>query len=493
MTPNELLSRDQSRNNVQLQNAIEDAVVQVFTQAVPFNWREPYRVSDQFEHRGSGFLINEDGYIVTSAHVVDEAKSLWIQMPAFGHKTFFVDIVGFCPERDLALLRMQEEDRTFLQATLGRIPWLPLGDSDSVNRTDPIMVLGYPLGQYRIKTLTGVISGWESGAARSFIQITAPINPGNSGGPLVDAQGHVIGVAIAAIFPAQNIGYALPINELRQVLPDLMTQRFVRRPTLGIAFAFANDALAMSLKNPTPAGLYINKVLPNSLAQKAGLLSGDMLYELNGMRIDAFGDASVPWTREKVSLHDIISRLSVGDQLQLLIYRKGTQKEILLTVTLQPPYPIRICYPDYEKIDYEVIAGTVIMQLTENHIAELIQEAPYLLQYTKIENKVDPVLVISHILPGSAAQLVRSIQPGWIIHELNQIPVRSLAEFRAALRKSLETGLLTLKTNDQVMAAFILKQILVDEQHLAAYFGYRLSETVQELLTPTENRQIQSF
>lgn len=477
---NEIIGVDDIKEEIR--NSIEDAVVQVFSQVVPFNWREPYRSGEQHEQRGSGFFIDEHGYIITSAHVVDEATTVWIQLPPFGQKTFFVDVVGFCPEGDLALMLLHEEDRALIVETLGHIPWISLGDSDLVRRTDEITVLGYPLGQYRIKSLTGVVSGWETGIGRALIQITAPINPGNSGGPLIDEAGQAIGIAIAAVFPAQNVGYAIPINELKLVLADLVANPLVRRPSLGIAFTYANDALASYLKNPLPAGLYINRVLEHSLAADAGLLEGDMLYQLNGMTIDAYGDASVSWTTEKVSIHDIISRLSIGDQLRLTIYRNGEPKEMTIEVQLKPPYPIRATYPDYEEIDYEIIAGMVVMSLTENHIAELIQEAPYLLEYTKIERKVEPLLVISHILPGSVSQLIRSLQPGMIIAELNGIPVHTLAEFRQALLTSIKTGFLTIKTTANIMAALAFDTVLTDEQRLADLFGYELSETIVTMM-----------
>jgi serine protease Do len=93
------------------QDSIEQAVVQVFSQIVPFNWLEPYAISEQYETRASGFFIDNQGFIVTGAHVVDQARSIWIQMPAFGQKIFMVDLVGFCPERDLALLSLKKEDK----------------------------------------------------------------------------------------------------------------------------------------------------------------------------------------------------------------------------------------------------------------------------------------------------------------------------------------------------------------------------------------------
>ena len=137
---------------------------------MPFNWREPYRVSDQHEQRGSGFLIDEKGNIITSAHVVDE-PTIWIQIPAFGQQTFFVDIIGFCPERDLALLRLHEEILRLIESKLGRMPWISLGDSDLVRRTDEIAVSGYPLGQFRIKSITASSAGGKQPVGEHYYKL----------------------------------------------------------------------------------------------------------------------------------------------------------------------------------------------------------------------------------------------------------------------------------------------------------------------------------
>lgn len=465
-----------------IQDAVEQAVVQVFSQIVRFNWLEPYAASEQFEQRGSGFFIDARGYIITNAHVVSEAKAIWIQMPAFGQKSFFVELVGFCPERDLALLKLNEEDRSFIESIIGGIPYLPLGDSDILRRTDPIVVLGYPLGQMRVKSSTGVVAGWESGAGRSWIQLTAPINPGNSGGPLINIYGQAIGIAVLTVVPAQNVGYAIPINELKMILEDLYSSGLIRRANLGIAFNFGSETLAKSLGNPQPSGLYINKVFPRSLAAKAGIKSGDMLYTFNTLTVDAYGDVSATWSRDKASIHDLIARLHRGSPISMTIYRQGVKHEFSYTYELDDPYPVRTKFPDYESIEYEVVAGMVVMELAENHIELLLEVAPYLLKFTKLENKTEPVLVISHILPGSLSQLSRSLMPGNIIKEVNAQKTDTLESFRKALALSASTNMLTLKTEDDILVALPIADVLDDEIKLAEYFGYEMSEILKNMV-----------
>jgi serine protease Do len=462
--------------SMDLYDAVERAVVQVFAQVVPFDWLEPYVVREQYETRASGFFIDSQGLIITNAHVVNEAQSVWVQVPSCGQKAFFVDVVGFCLEYDFALLALKADDVSYINSVVGSVPFLSLGDSDVLKRTDSVLVLGYPLGQSRIKSSLGVISGWEAYSGRSWIQITAPVNPGNSGGPLVDAHGQVIGVAVSAAIDSQNIGYASPINALKLVLASLRSSGLVRRPSLGIVSSFGSDALARFLGNPVPSGLYIRKVVANSLADSAGVLEGDMLYRINGFDVDAFGDIPSHWESGKASLYEVLSRLPVGSPIDMVLYRKGVCCEISCTFDLVAPYPVRTVYPDYEDIDYEVVAGMVIMQLTDAHIQLLMEQAPHLVVYTVPERRVDPVLVVSHVLPGSLAQLTRTVFPGDIVVELCGEKIRTLSSLRSALKRSRETGFIELKTSECAVVAFDFDQVAHEESRLSAYFGYSRSE-----------------
>ena len=165
-----------------IQAAAQNAIVQVFAQIGQFDWCEPYRIEAQYESFGSGFLIDDNGYVVTNAHVVESAKYIWIQVPILGRKKLDVEVVSICPDRDIALLKISDSGVADLRALLGSIPFLVLGDSDAVQSADGVLVLGYPLGQYHVKSTTGIVSGQEFVLSSTLLQVTAPINPGNSGG-----------------------------------------------------------------------------------------------------------------------------------------------------------------------------------------------------------------------------------------------------------------------------------------------------------------------
>lgn len=481
MTKQSIIFSDPT-NWTKLQEVMHNAVVQVFAQVGRFNWLEPYKIEEESESRGSGFLISEEGYIVTNAHVVHEAKRVWVHMPFFGREVIHVDVVGFCPERDLALLRIKPKELADIKARLQIVPFLRFGDSDLVRPTDSILVLGYPLGQYRLKSTMGIVSGREAGYGQALIQMTAPVNPGSSGGPVLNSQGEVIGITIAMIYPANSVGYAIPINELKQILDNLYTENFVRIPFLGAQFIASNDSKAEYLGNPKPAGLYICKVLKDMLFDKAGIKAGDMLYEFNGFRLDAYGETIAPWSNDKTPFTDLIARVNIGEEIFVVIYRDGKRFEIKFKYELLPPYPIRRMYPDYENIEFETIAGMVIMQLAENHLPILLDYAPDLIKYMEAQEKEFPKLVITHVIPGSLSYQLRSILPGDIIKEVNGVKVTVIDELRAALEKSVSANYLTLITGRDIFAAFSLEDILADELHLSKDFIYPLSKTVERLL-----------
>ena len=472
-----------------IQSDVQNSVVQVFAQIGRFNWREPYKVEEQYENRGSGFLIDERGYLITNAHVVDQAKHIWVHVPVLGQQPLEAHVVAICPDRDFALLRITDEGLQYIRENMGGIPFLTFGDSDYVQRTDSVLVLGYPLGQYRLKSTTGIISGRESIYGHSLLQITAPVNPGSSGGPMLNVRGQVIGITIAMVPIAQNIGYVIPINELKIVLADMYSKRFVRKPLLGARFIYASDEKARYFNNPTPPGLYIGTVFKGSLLEKAGVHEGDMLYAFNGFRLDAYGETNVPWSLDKVSLYDLVSRMKVGDKAQLIIYRNGERKDITFAVEYLQPFSIRQRFPDYEPIEYDMLGGLVVMDLADNHLPFLILESPELICYKEPAHRMDPVLVVTYVLPGSYAHQLRTLKPGVIIHEVNGKKVKTLADWKQSMQKSLETGLIMLKTDIDVLVVFSLEKLLKNEERLSKAFVYPISKTVQKLQRAVQRKQ----
>jgi len=475
------------KNWREVQRDLRDAVVQIFSEIADFNWLEPYKSPNQFQSTGSGFFINEAGDIITNAHVVDQAKGVSIQIPSFGKRRFDVTVYGVTPERDLALLKMDPKDVKEIKTALGKIPVLPIGDSDSVHRSEELMALGYPLGQQSLKSTTGIVSGREHIVGKHMIQISAPINPGSSGGPVINCEGQVIGVSTAAIPGAQNVGYITPSNDVRlfrhhlEQMPGVKGEaKFLRKPFLGILFNPASSYLTTYLNNPQPGGLYVAGTQKNSPLQKIGVKPGDMIYEIDGYPIDVHGEMNVPWSEDKISVVDYISRLMIGDQVNLLVYRKGKEHTFSLTFSESELAPVRRMYPGYEHIDYEIIGGLVIMPLSLNHLPLLVQAAPELTQYMEIQNQIEGTLIITHVFPTSAASRSRTLGAGSVVREVNGEAVKTLDDLRRILRKSFDTGFLTVKTHQNVFSVLPFERVLQDEPRLARTFVYPVSDLVKE-------------
>lgn len=469
-----------------IQMNAHNSVVQIFAQRAEIDILHPWAPPAQTSARGSGFFINEEGDILTNAHVIDQALIIWIQVPALGKRFITAEVIGVCPERDIALLRINEKELDFLKEQLGEIKPLQFGDSDIVYRTDEVLALGYPLGQESLKSTTGVISGRE----QQWIQMDAAINPGSSGGPLLNIYGEVIGINSAGITDANNVGYIIPINNVKVILPELYKKKFLFKPFLGILSTNVTDDVTNYLGNPQPGGCFIVEVVKDSPIYKAGVQTGDMIYEINGNRVDIYGEITVPWSEDKISIFDYILRIELGQEISLVVYRDGQRLELTVSFGESKRLPIRAVYPGYEEIDYEIFAGMVVMELTLNHVKELLSYAPGLARYGETKNQQEPTLVITHIFSSSSLYRARALKPGFTLVEVNGQPVSTLEDFRNAIKNGMDNQYFVVKASDtasnmsdNLLVVLPYEKILAEELKLSRNYHYPISDTVKEMLT----------
>ncbi len=474
-----------------IQDNVKNTVVQVFAQISEIDILQPYKAPHQYGACGSAFFINEQGDMITNAHVVNQALSIWVQIPCLGKRILDVELVGVS-ERDIALLRLKPEGLALVRKELGSIPCLSLGNSDSIRRADEAMALGYPLGQQSLKSTTGVISGKEQG----MVQMSAAINPGSSGGPLLNTKGEVIGINTSGIMEANNVGYALPINDLKVVLSDLYTNKLLRKPFLGVYYNNGTEALTEYLGNPQPGGCYVVDVVKNSALAKAGVQRADMIYEINGHKLDIFGDMNVPWSEDKMSLIEYTARLAKGQDIHLVIYRNGHRKDIQLTLNQSELPAIRKMYPGFEEIDYEIFAGMVVMPLSLNHIQALMNVAPGLTRYAETKSQGEQALVVTHMFPGSQIQRSRAMLVGSVLHEVNGVSVSTLDELRSVLKKTADNPFLTLKAVDNVTRStdnlFVVltsDKVLSEERMLARDCRFPITPAMQAALADYDQKK----
>lgn len=473
-----------------VQEKARDTVVQVFVQSGIFNWLQPFKSPDFKKSFGSGFFIDKNGYMLTNFHVIDQAQDIKIQIPSLGKEQLDVVVVGICPCRDLALLKLTDRAKEHVVSELGRIPFLVLGDSDRIVRTQEILAMGYPLKQEKLKSTQGIVSGREIVDDESYIQITAALNPGNSGGPSLDANGHVVGINTARMAEAQSIGYITPINDLKSVIKDLYTVPILCFPTLGYDFNYATPNMLQFFKTPFNGGLYLSRVHRHALFQQAGLRAGDMIHMINGQKLDLYGETHVEWSEDKVPMVALLNRFELGQNIDLVFYRDGVKHEAKFQFKPTPQLPIRKYYPGYEPIDYEIIGGMVIMPLTLNHVAKFMAErlkvAKALVKYERREYQDEPKLIVTHLFPTSQAQEARCIKAGDVLCEVNGAPVGTLDEFRSIIKRAYENRhkqeFLTVKTNEQKFMVLKLDQVIKDEPRLAARYVYNQTKLTRDLL-----------
>lgn len=264
---------------------------------------------------GSGFIITTDGLIVTNKHVVSSTEGKYHVITS-NDKKYDVEKIYRDPLSDVAIIKIDPAQNTGQKL----IP-VELGDSSKLQVGQFVIAIGTALGEFKNTVTTGVISGLSRGiTAGSFfegtseniqnvIQTDAAINPGNSGGPLLNSSGQVIGVSTAIAISGQNIGFALPINVIRDSLKNFNETGQFNRPYLGVAYKMISRDLA--IVNNLPEGAYVQTVVANSAASRAGVKVGDIITKIDGEKIQA-----------RKELSSIISKKKVGDTIVLTIWRE---------------------------------------------------------------------------------------------------------------------------------------------------------------------------
>jgi len=312
------------------------AVVTVTTRTV-----NPYRVTKRLQRGvGSGFIVAPEGLIVTNSHVVYGAQALAVTLDNGAVRP--ARVVGQDPIFDIAVIQIPVENDE-------RLPLVEFGNSDAAQVGDEVVTIGNPLGLEQ--TLTrGVISALNRllpekplSLSRTMIQTDAPINPGNSGGPLLDRCGKVIGMTTELIVEAQGLGFAVPANLIRAVLPLLVEHGRIARPWLGFHGQLVDKRINRILNVPVVTGLLVEVIEPQSPAEKAGLRGGeheiavdgsellwggDIVTRINGVRID---------TPE--GLGEAMNALRIGQHVVLEIFRSGRTDRIEYDLPERPVLP----------------------------------------------------------------------------------------------------------------------------------------------------------
>lgn len=281
---------------------------------------------------GSGFIISSDGFVVTSKHVVaDSGQGVGYQVITSDDKKYEVQNVYRDPLNDIAILKINALDNPGVS-----LKPVGLGDSSKLQVGQFVVAIGTALGEFKNTVTTGVISGLGRGITAgdqfqglverldNVIQTDAAINPGNSGGPLVNSSGQVIGINTAVSQNGQNIGFALPINVVKNSLTNFNENGKFTRPFLGVAFKVISRDVA--LLNNVVEGAYVQSVVSGSPAEKSGIKAGDIIIRIGNDRI-AQGQGDIG---------KIIANHKVGDTISITLWRNGKQIKVNATLESAP-------------------------------------------------------------------------------------------------------------------------------------------------------------
>ncbi len=363
---------------------------------------------------GTGFVISKDGLILTNNHVVENADKIEVTfMGADGNeRTEEARVLGTAPRYDVALLETIDK---------ANAPITYLGDSDDMRIGDWVMAIGNPFGLSHSVSV-GIISAKDrreiapSGRAGfyNFLQTDASINPGNSGGPLINMKGEVIGINTAINAAGSGIGFAIPINMVKEMLPDLKSKGRYARSWIGIHIQGLTDELAQSYGLKEPIGALVAEVVDGGPAQDAGIQEGDVVVEFNGKPVKSSRDLPL-----------FAGLIGVGKSVPLTVIRGSKRKKLRITLGAFPENMQAAALEEPEAMSGKHAIGLRVSDLTQE-----------LRSQYKIKRKSGAI--IKEVKPGTPA--ARSgLQPGDIVLKLNGKTVKNAREVVAAF-KALGSG-----------------------------------------------------
>ncbi|CCQ92045.1 Serine protease Do [Nitrospina gracilis 3/211] len=367
---------------------------------------------------GSGFIISPEGLVLTNYHVVQGAEEIIVNIDDGGaiEKEYEATLVGSDPKTDIALIKLVLDGKDKV-----KFPHLDFGDSDKLEVGEWVMAIGNPFGLSHTVTV-GVVSAKDraigSGPYDEFIQTDASINPGNSGGPLLNIKGQVIGMNTAIISGSTGgnvgIGFAIPINMVKSILPDLKEKGTVTRGWLGVMIQKITPELKDSFNLKSFEGALVGDVIPGGPAEAAGIKRGDVIVRFGKEKVD---------TME--SLPKIVAATPPGEAVDVKIIRDGKPMNISVTIAVLKDEETKVAALDPLGIQTQDIT-------------------PELMQSMNLET-TEGVLV-SDVTPGESGGEA-GLRRGDIITEVNRKPVTNVQDYQSAVRglKSGDTALMLVK------------------------------------------------
>jgi len=368
---------------------------------------------------GSGFIISEDGYIMTNNHVIEGADEIKVILD--NDKRYDAKLIGRDAKTDIALIKIEEKDLAFA----------PLGDSSVLQVGDWVMAIGNPFGLSHTVT-AGIVSAIGriigSGPYDNFIQTDASINFGNSGGPLINMKGEVIGINSQIVAGGQGIGFAIPINMAKDFLPQLKEKGKVTRGYLGVLIQTLTPDLAESMDLKAKEGALVSQVVPGSPADKAGFKVGDVVVEFDGKKITSHHD-----------LPALVATTPIGKKARVIIIRDKKEKEMSIEVG---------------ELKDEQLAQVEPGQVPANDLGIEVQELnPETAQELGVKDRRG--VVVTGVIQGSPAEEV-GLRIGDVIRQVNRKPIQNFEDYQKQLARAEKGKSILLLVEREGQAFFVV-------------------------------------
>jgi serine protease Do len=384
---------------------------------------------------GSGFVLNGEGFILTNNHVVKDATD--IQVMLSDGRQFSAAIVGKDPLTDVALIKLKNPPK--------ELPTVTLGSSDQLKQGDFVLALGSPLGLRDTATL-GIVSAKHrsginpGGTYDDFIQTDAAINPGNSGGPLFNLRGEVVGINTAIVRPdiGQGIGFAVPIDLAKSLLPQLREKGKVTRGYLGVQVSDLTPDLSQAFGlPPNTKGALVQNVVPRGPAAKGGVIPGDLVVSINGKPVESSGE-----------LTRTVALVAPGESVNLVVVRKGGEKKQLsFKVTQRPDEESIASRGEGEEGDESGANKSPKLGVS---LAAIPPEMARQLGISPEEGGV----VVADVVEGGPAQRA-GVRQGDVILEVNRQPVKKIEDVSSTVAKMKEGEMALLRVRRGDASIFV--------------------------------------
>ncbi|WP_375765951.1 trypsin-like peptidase domain-containing protein [Archangium gephyra] len=364
--------------------------------------REPIR-----QGAGSGFIVDAKGLVLTNNHVVEGAVAIRVRLD--DGRSFDAEIVGTDPLTDVAVIR--------LKGKVENLQTVKLGDSDALRVGDWVVAIGNPFG-LASSVSSGILSARardiHSGPYDDFLQTDAAINPGNSGGPLFNLKGEVVGINTAIVGGGTGIGFAVPSNLVKALMPQLEKDGAVTRAWLGIGIQDLTQDLAKAMQLPVTEGAIVSQVNDGSPAGKAGMRADDVIVAIDGQKVGSGGQ-----------LTRTVALKKPGSTSTLDVFRDGKRQALKVQLGTRP---------DREGVAVRQRRGEDTEQSSKARVGVSLSNVdPRIVERTGLRSEQGAL--VTDVLPGSPAERAE-LAPGMVVVEVDRKPVRNAEELAKIIRKA---------------------------------------------------------